>query len=747
MKRDMAAGLKRKRLEGHNMREQRSDNKKKKTKSSDCTPTLRRHTNLQWDYRRERVVAKREQIAITWRDMAPFVDSVPKHHSGLADVFLVPPETFTLENLTDVLTYEVWASHLSESERKLLSQFLPPGTGVEEVVQSLLAGDNLHFGNPFLQWSSLLCTGVLHPDNAIRAQKQFRACKSAYYSELNRYHNDMIELLRKWGELWTSCEDPEKSWSEGFIKHQQGSLTNFEGMAKVDPVPREEMPDKTLTSHSNSANNPCYIKISREQDLLLLIIEQHGDVLRSRSLNQGTEGNNACTVLPFAVSEEEESKRLHDWLTLANKDIPVAYNDLREKKLHRERWSISLEHELAGKKKFLTDKADAKSNLHNDLQEKAVDGTSEHHSISDKSDCDNDFSPNSTAQLEQFTSPNYQPEMGSMAPKNQVDGNMRKSLDNSLLHPQAFRKTVPPNHAWRPEPSIAVSQGISPEVGILDSLYQTKAESQMYKSSSSLQHIKSIEEHSYPVIGLHRDTTNQGAGEPVHSFLPNRSTVLSSCPQGHINSFTQCELQFHIGNGFNPDSGKSSTHFQEQKQLLEYMRRERELYMHHMVNNNEYFSGRHPIEHFPLVDRRGIPSLQSPMVGGAASQNWFPVERRGYDGWSGVHLPDVADQYAANYDNADGNPFRVMLPSHTSYETANSEQFSQANSFSGGAIQTHDNNYFCAPSLPNRSGGFDAVVPKINPTRRNSVLSVNSPQNDPYLHGITGNTFLIPRYQ
>ncbi|XP_039123679.1 uncharacterized protein LOC120260314 isoform X2 [Dioscorea cayenensis subsp. rotundata] len=742
MKREMGAGLKRKRLEGHNLHEQCSEKKKKKTKSSDCTLTRRPHTNLQWDDRRERVVAKREQIAITWRDMASFVDSVPKHHSGPADVFPVPPETFTLENLTDVLSYEVWASHLSESERKLLSQFLPPGTGVEEVVQSLLAGDNLHFGNPFLQWSSLLCTGVLHPDNALRAQKQFRACKSAYYSELNRYHNDMIELLRKWGELWTGCEDPEKSWSEGFIKHQQGSLTNFEGMVKVDPVPREEMPDKTSTSHSKSANNPRYVKISREQDLLLLTIEQRGDGLRSKPLNQGMEGNNACTILPYAVSEEEENKRLRNWLTLANKDIPVAYKDLREKRLQRERWSISLEQKLTGKKKF----ADAKSILHNDLLEKAVEGTSEHHSITNKSDCDLDFSPNSTAQLEQFTSPNYQPEMGSMSPKNQVDGNMLKSLDNSLLHPQAFGKTVSPNHAWQPEPSIALSQGISPEVGILDSLYQTKAESQMYKSSSSLQHAKSIEEHSYPVIGLHRDSTDHGVGEPVHSFHPNLSTILSSYPQGHINSLTQPALQFDIVNGFASDSGNSSTHFQEQKQFLEYMRRERELYMHHMMNNNDHFSGRHPIEHFPLVDHQGISSLQSPVVGGAASQNWFPVERRGYDGYSGVHLPDVANQHVANYETADSHPFRVMLPSHRSYETANSEQFSQANNFSGSAIQTHDNNYFCAPSLQNSSSGFDAVVVPKNPMRTNTVLSVNFPQNDPYLHGMTGNPFLIPRY-
>ena len=47
---------------------------------------------------------------------------------------------------------QVWQTHLSENERNLLMQFLPTGSDKEQVLQALLAGNNFHFGNPFLKW-------------------------------------------------------------------------------------------------------------------------------------------------------------------------------------------------------------------------------------------------------------------------------------------------------------------------------------------------------------------------------------------------------------------------------------------------------------------------------------------------------------------------------------------------------------------------------------------------------------------
>ncbi|KAF3331336.1 cysteine-rich receptor-like protein kinase 10 [Carex littledalei] len=49
-----------------------------------------------------------------------------------------------------------WASCLPESDRKLLSQFLPRGIGSIQAVQSLLKGENLHFRNQFTKWQVIL---------------------------------------------------------------------------------------------------------------------------------------------------------------------------------------------------------------------------------------------------------------------------------------------------------------------------------------------------------------------------------------------------------------------------------------------------------------------------------------------------------------------------------------------------------------------------------------------------------------
>lgn len=63
--------------------------------------------SLEWDGNRKKVVAKKEQIGISQRDLMPFADSVLHYHNPLADVFDVPREIFELQNLAEVLSYEV----------------------------------------------------------------------------------------------------------------------------------------------------------------------------------------------------------------------------------------------------------------------------------------------------------------------------------------------------------------------------------------------------------------------------------------------------------------------------------------------------------------------------------------------------------------------------------------------------------------------------------------------------------------
>lgn len=105
----MAADQKRKRVNGasivgYGSREQH----RTKRKNPGLVPNdMRSHISVEWDRNQKIVVAKREQIGISWRQMKPFVNYVSNDHKVLADVFTVPQEIFDLDNLSEVLSYEV----------------------------------------------------------------------------------------------------------------------------------------------------------------------------------------------------------------------------------------------------------------------------------------------------------------------------------------------------------------------------------------------------------------------------------------------------------------------------------------------------------------------------------------------------------------------------------------------------------------------------------------------------------------
>ena len=107
----MAADQRRKRLHGVSIigsssREQHKV-KRKNVGLSHNESNMKSHISLEWDGNQKRVVAKREQIGVSWRDSRPFNGSVPEHHNPIADVFAIPQEIFELEDLTEVLSYEV----------------------------------------------------------------------------------------------------------------------------------------------------------------------------------------------------------------------------------------------------------------------------------------------------------------------------------------------------------------------------------------------------------------------------------------------------------------------------------------------------------------------------------------------------------------------------------------------------------------------------------------------------------------
>ncbi|KAG8080664.1 hypothetical protein GUJ93_ZPchr0007g5417 [Zizania palustris] len=205
----MAAGKQKKRIISSTNSDQHRTGKKVKVQSSNYLIGLKSRIGLKWDDYQKRVVPKQEQVGILWSDLAPFIDSGQKHCSGLADVTYVPPETFSLENLRSVLSYEVWATCLTEAERKFLIQFLPSETDAEENLHLLLTGQNHHFGNPSLSWSSSLCYGDIHPDVVLNKEKQIRVDEKAYRINLSNYNSNMVETVKKWKKIWLSCDDSE----------------------------------------------------------------------------------------------------------------------------------------------------------------------------------------------------------------------------------------------------------------------------------------------------------------------------------------------------------------------------------------------------------------------------------------------------------------------------------------------------------------------------------------------------------
>lgn len=107
----MAADQRRKRLNGAtivgcNSREQHKAKKKNMGILQDDS-NINSHISLEWDGNQKTVVAKRDQIGISWRHMRPYIDSTFNSNNIPADVFVVPHGIYELKNLEDVLSYEV----------------------------------------------------------------------------------------------------------------------------------------------------------------------------------------------------------------------------------------------------------------------------------------------------------------------------------------------------------------------------------------------------------------------------------------------------------------------------------------------------------------------------------------------------------------------------------------------------------------------------------------------------------------
>ncbi|KAJ7971788.1 Nuclear factor related to kappa-B-binding protein [Quillaja saponaria] len=406
----MAADQKRKRLNVSSTSREQHRVKRKNLGAIQNDLNIKSHISVEWDGNGKRVVAKSDQIGISWRDMKPYINTVSRDHNVLADVFAIPQEIFELDNLAEVLSFEVWQTHLSENERNLLIQFLPRFLEPHEVVQELLSGDNFHFGNSFCKWGTSLCSGDLHPDVILRLGKCLKSDKKSYYSDLHNYHNDMIGYLIKLKESWESCKDPEKEIVQKIKRlrndekrmpsHLNGSrFHDLEENVTATSESCSWAADEKACSSDNqiSSVRKCeklqrrmlqqgFVKINCKNlsigsDDMLIVGGQprKGDKLHKPNISDGAKYMSYIKIskkqheLVKIFVEEEQKKLCEHWLQLVSKDLPAAYANWRDRETQRRKMKNSLELEMKDKVKFLNEDEHITS-FRSELQDMKDDG-------------------------------------------------------------------------------------------------------------------------------------------------------------------------------------------------------------------------------------------------------------------------------------------------------------------------------------------------------------------------------------
>ncbi|CAN1839090.1 hypothetical protein LINPERHAP1_LOCUS35658 [Linum perenne] len=404
----MAADHWRKRVNGSNTAGcsswEQNRAKKKKNEPLKNDPNTKSHISLEWDNHEKRVVAKREQIGIRQRDLrSVLVSSKSVTPNSLADVVTVPRDVFQLENLMEVLSPEVWQTCLSAKERKLLMKFLPKEVNADEVVEDLLSGETFHFGNPLIRWSTSLCSGNLHPDAILHQERGLKAAKRAHYVGIQNYHNDMISYLQMLKATCESSRDPESrsrreaerntslhgnehrfldneekvatSESCSLVAEDKGCSSDNQNSSvkgsqhvkrfrneKGSSKRNDKKPSATYDGEesgkgdkvqkhnihqTDGAKYMSYLKISKKQHQLVKNMKQSGKSIQSKSLNRVLGNLATLHVQPYEQFVKEEENKLHEhWLQLANKDLPAAYANWRERQCQRRQIIRSLVEDL-----------------------------------------------------------------------------------------------------------------------------------------------------------------------------------------------------------------------------------------------------------------------------------------------------------------------------------------------------------------------------------------------------------------
>ncbi|KAF5725592.1 hypothetical protein HS088_TW23G00316 [Tripterygium wilfordii] len=816
------------------------ETRKKRLESANNDLNTKSHISLEWDDNQERVVAKKEQIGISWRDVRSFVDYAPQCHNILADVVTIPQENFDLENLTEVLSYQVWQTHLSENERSFLKQFLPREQDAQQVVQALLGGDNFHFGNPFLKWGASLCSGNLHPDAVLSQEKCLKADKKAYYLELQRYHHDMIEYLQELKGKWKSCRDPEKeiqqkTWrsrkdDEGIFLPANGSRffdlednavatsnsfssvgeekasssdnqnssifkggelqkrTHKKGLKKdkciyplvasdhainVGSGPRKGGKiHKRNIQHSDGAEYMSYLKISKKQYELVKSMKQSGKSIQSKTLNRVLGNHNSWHVQPFVVFEEEEQRKWRDhWLQLVNKDIPVAYENWRQRRFQIGEIIKSLEQDLKNGLKLQMEN-EKKGNQEIVIEDQNDSGADDEPKNEDDSSSGSLQNPSQ----QQISSPQ---QISSLKGDHHLNST---TMDAENTHITSRSGDASPDASKYSENANIANVPVSQDViisscgdDIWSHSYYKSTGTNEYTSASGFSHQHQVNEGQQTrMIDLESDVGDEANSKQRLLLRQSNDGSFSSYPNHDRNEFLQSLFKGHgmlsyhheqkqAGFDFPPpnnvlvEDGQFHGHFQDQVQPLlpleQGQKMENEDYMQRRMSSDIYPGGGGYLiprqEHVPplgvhdwAINSTHMPTtaLQSNLNGGELlNQNWFPSEHQMRGSWSGSDVVNVPSQNIPSGSNADQSLFSVLsqcnqLRNSSPYDSAGStEQFIFPRNYGivGGGAPRMTNALSQGAHPINYLGGREAATPLMPDGMGWPNLQHNSALHDP----------------
>ena len=145
----------------------------------------------------------------------------------IAETVRLPGDILALDDLTNVLNKETWIEHLTQAERNNLCAFLPNVEAEQDqnsVVESLLTGQNLNFGNPAMKWEQSVCKGEQCPEALLGRERELQLSQKQRFKVLKAYHNKFIDSVEELKKLCESLDGDGRKFREALEQRRANEL-------------------------------------------------------------------------------------------------------------------------------------------------------------------------------------------------------------------------------------------------------------------------------------------------------------------------------------------------------------------------------------------------------------------------------------------------------------------------------------------------------------------------------------------